>query len=156
MGNRKRRGLEPWARNDEAGRYAPVAYSLNRSAAFKALTGAQIRLYLFVVERRQYTIYLNAKGNGTAETSPAARWCDAKEVTPDCFFLNRALATAAGYYRESDSKAFYRDMNALKKYGFIDTVIDGKRCSPRGKSVYRMSERWKAYTRPRSPPEIRT
>ena len=150
---RKRGGLEPWeaVRRDDS--YTRTAKSLSRSAAYGELTGRQIRLYELAKERRQFTIYLNASGKATAATSPAVRWCGATGIGNDCFFLNLEIAVAAGYYRKDDPKAFYRDRKALGQYGFIDTVLDGKRCRPRGKSVFRMCERWKEYTRPRSPPK---
>lgn len=131
-----------------------VSYDLIDSPVWLALNVKQIALYMLAYRRRYYTIKQNT--NKRAEPGPAvspmARWPDAPNIGPDCFYLNFAIARAAGTYKASDRRSFYRDINYLVSTGILDKVIPGG-TSRKEKAVYRMGERWKEIQEP--PPQHR-
>lgn len=155
----KRPKLESWQTKNAAGGFIQLSYSMIEGAAFRELSARQVLLYLFTVRHRQYTVaILNGAGKGTAATSPAVRWCDAG-MPKDCFYLNKALGQASGIYTNEksgkyDARGFTRDRAALIRLGFIDEVIPGGKAGGGIKAVYRMSERWKTYTKARDRPTI--
>lgn len=156
---RKSAKAEPWATANGETAFIMLHYSLIDSPAFNALSVRQVRLYLFAVRHRNYTVReLNGRGKGTAATSPAVRWCAGGNVGRDCFYLNTALGRASGIYTNEktgkyDARGFKRDRAALVRIGFIDEVIPGAKVCGAEKAVYRMGERWKAYRKAREPPE---
>lgn len=152
MTRKKRATLEPWQASNARGQFVPLSYELVASDAFKALTKKQTSLYLFACQRRYATIKHNSGKLIDGDISPAGRWPTVPGVTGDCFYLNIAIATACGVYASDDRKTFYRDRKRLAVLGFIDVVIDGTRYRPKGKTVFKMSERWKAYHKDNKPP----
>jgi len=151
---RKRKHLEPWQAKGRDSSFVAVSYDLLDSPVWPALNAKQKDLYLFACRRRYYTISQNAnkrKEPGPA-VSPIARWPDAPTIGPDCFYLNFALARAAGFYKASDRSSFYLDINYLVSIGLLDKIIPGG-TSRKEKAVFRMGEHWKEIQEP--PPQPR-
>lgn len=148
----RRRGLEPWQAKTRDANFLIIAYDIMKAPAFKELSGRQIRLYLFAIQRRFFSIARSSMQHGAAAI-PAKRWPDAPQISSDCFFLNAALVISAGLYSKTKSKsgaaAFHDDVKKLVEVGLLDIVLAGKNGE---KSVYKMSERWKEY-KGRSPSE---
>lgn len=148
----RRRGLEPWQAKTRDANFLIIAYDIMKAPAFKELSGRQIRLYLFAIQRRFFSIARSSMQHGAAAI-PAKRCPDAPQISCDCFFLNAALVISAGLYSKTKSKsgaaALRGDVKKLVEVGLLDIVLAGKNGE---KSVYKMSERWKEY-KGRSPPE---
>ena len=153
---RKRKSLEPWQSAAPNGQYVRLAYDFLASPAYKALTKKQIGLYLLACQRRFFTIRHNAGTVLNGDISPLGRWDGVPGVTAECFYLNFAIVTACGVYAPYDRKSFYKDRIRLVEIGLIDMVIDGTRYKPKGKTVFRMSERWKTYHQEQPPPTNKT
>ena len=148
---RKRKSLEPWQSAAPNGQYVRLAYDFLASPAYKALTKKQIGLYLLACQRRFFTIRHNAGTVINGNISPLGRWGGVPGVTAECFYLNLAIATTCGVYAAYDRKSFYKDRARLVQLGFIDIVIDGSKYKPKGKTAFRMSQRWKAYQQEKPP-----
>lgn len=149
----RRRGLEPWQAKARGANFLLISYDIMKAPAFKELSGRQIRLYLFAMQRRFFSIARSSREQQGATAIPAKRWPDAPQISCDCFFLNAALVISAGLYSKTKSKsgaaALRGDVKKLVEVGLLDIVLAGKNGE---KSVYKMSERWKEYGG-RSPPE---
>lgn len=149
----RRRGLEPWQAKARGANFLIISYDIMKAPAFKELSGRQIRLYLFAMQRRFFSIARSSREQQGATSIPAKRWPDAPQISCDCFFLNAALVISAGLYSKTKSKsgaaALRGDVKKLVEVGLLDIVLAGKNGE---KSVYKMSERWKEYGG-RSPPE---
>ena len=104
---------------------ANIYMSMLLSAAWRALTAQQQRLYLYC--KAQY-YGEKQKPNGN----------------PLCFTMNQSKwAELYGLYEKSNAKGFYRDMSALIEKGFITCVECG--AITRTKSIYRFSSMWQNY-----------
>lgn len=149
----RRRGLEPWQAKTRDTNFLIISYDIMKAPAFKELSGRQIRLYLFAMQRRFFSIARSSREQQGATAIPAKRWPGAPQISCDCFFLNAALVISAGLYSKTKSKsgaaALRGDIKKLVEVGLLDIVLAGKNGE---KSVYKMSERWKEYGG-RSPPE---
>lgn len=104
---------------------ANVYMSMLLSAAWRALTAQQQRLYLY------------CKAQLYAEKQKPNN-------DPFCFTMNQSKwAELYGLYEKSNAKGFYRDMSALIEKGFITCVECG--AITRTKSIYRFSSMWQNY-----------
>lgn len=104
---------------------ANIYMSMLLSAAWRALTAQQQRLYLYC--KAQY-YGQKTKPNGN----------------PLCFEMNQSKWCGLyGLYEKSNAKGFYRDMSALIEKGFITCVECG--AITRTKSIYRFSSMWQNY-----------
>jgi hypothetical protein len=112
--------------------YVGIYRSMTESPAWKALTGDQVKLYIFCREQiaakqkpgHDFPMYEAYQGN-------------------DVFYMNWKKVQFLGLYRTNKDK-FYRDIAALCELGFIERLYYGK--SARQKSVYRYSSKWQEYT----------
>lgn len=104
---------------------ANIYMSMLLSAAWRALTAQQQRLYLYC--KAQY-YGQKTKPNGN----------------PLCFEMNQSKWCGLyGLYEKSNAKGFYRDMSTLIEKGFITCVECG--AITRTKSIYRFSSMWQNY-----------
>lgn len=104
---------------------ANIYVSMLLSAAWRALTAQQQRLYLYC---------------------KAQLYAEKQKPNNDhlCFTMNQSKwAELYGLYEKSNAKGFYRDMSALIEKGFITCVQCG--AITRTKSIYRFSSMWQNY-----------
>lgn len=141
MARKKVFRLEPWQAKAVQEPFIPIAMSLLKSTAWKALNKRQQALYNLAFFQRYPAIKESRKKDPNPDISPAARWPDYPQIGPDCFYLNFSKAVNNGNYRKYDRAAFYRDRKALIDKGFIDLVVDAGKMY-KEKSVFRMSSRW--------------
>lgn len=111
--------------------YVGIYRSMTGSPAWQALTGDQVKLYIFCREQiaarqkpgNDFPMYAAYQGN-------------------EVFYMNWKKVQFMGLYGTS-MRRFYRDMAALCELGFIDCLFNGKKY--RKKSVYRFSDKWQKY-----------
>lgn len=111
--------------------YVGIYRSMTGSPAWHALTGDQVKLYIFCREQiaarqkpgNDFPMYAAYQGN-------------------EVFYMNWKKVQYFRLYGANRSK-FYRDLAALCEIGFIDCLFNGKKS--RQKSVYRLSEKWQKY-----------
>lgn len=116
--------------NMQADTSSNIFESMLQSSAFRSLTPKQQILY----------VYLKAQLFG--KRKPQQDFPDVPSLQGDnLFYFNWSQAKDYGLYKETCSKNFYGDMEALIKGGFIDRIASGK--SNRTKTIYEFSSRWK-------------
>ncbi len=106
---------------------ANIFKSMLYSEAFRSLKTAQKILY----------VYCKSEYYGSRKPGK-----DHKELEADndLFYFNWDLALKNKLYAPSNSSKFYKDMQVLIDYGFIERVLSGK--GHKQKTVYRFSDKW--------------
>lgn len=91
---------------------------------------------------KQKVLYLYCKAQFFGKRKPGK---DYKEQFQDdgCFYFNWGKALEYGLYTEKSNANFYRDMQALEKWGFIEKLKSGQ--AHKEKNVYRFSDKWQKW-----------
>ena len=110
---------------------ANIYMSMLMSHAWRELTANQQRLYLYCKAQ-----YYGEKRKPTTDEYP--------QGNDQFFFMNQSKwCSLYGLYKENNRAAFYRDMEALIKNGFVTCIQSGK--TTRTKSIYAFSSKWQTY-----------
>lgn len=89
---------------------------------------------------KQQTLYLHCKLQYYGQSGRRA--VDPNDNTK--FYFNRALwCDTYKLYSRGNQNGFYKDMNILIEYGFINKIESGR--VTRTKSIYQYSNKWREY-----------
>lgn len=128
MGTRKK-PYEPKeyesARHGKSEKYAGMYLSMIESEAWRALTARQRDLYVHCKLQIHDGTLISDYGE-SAFTFNRYKWQKKYKL-----------------YTASNSRGFYRDMDALILKGFVDCIKQGQRTKE--KNIYRLSDRWQHY-----------
>jgi len=109
---------------------ANIYMSMMLSEAWRALTPAQVKLYLYckaqLYAEKKKPVLMNGESRNEFFTMNRGKWCNDYEL-----------------YKDNNREAFHRDMTALIEKGFIECIENGK--TRRVKSIYAFSEKWQSW-----------
>lgn len=111
-------------KNKIQGGFIAVTYDLLKSAAYRQLGGADLKVLLYAMQK------VKGYGHERYETQFAFTYAEAKRYG-------------------IPNSTFFRSMSRLHELGFID-VYDrgGLRCDQRTPTLYKLSKRWEHYNTP--------
>ena len=124
--------------------YLQICYGFMDSAAYRVLSGTEIRLLHFAL-RRDIAARLHAQRGGERDSLrfPTDKWELIQELHKGkgLFFLNLGLVCADGLYKKTNKNTFYGDREKLVALGFLEEIAP--QLYPGMKDVYALSGQWR-------------
>ena len=91
--------------------------------------------------KNQRFLYLCMKAQYYGKRKPGKDHPEIPELQADEFFyFSRLDAVKYGITKGNGNTEFYKDVDALERAGFIETVVNGR--ATKKKSIYRFSDKW--------------
>lgn len=149
MGRKNANSIGIASQAQKGQQYLQICYGFMDSAAYRVLSGTEIRLLHFAL-RRDIAARLHAQRGGERDPLrfPSDKWELLQELHKGkgLFFLNLGLVCADGLYKITNRNTFYGDREKLVALGFLEAITPRKEFYPRGecmKDVYALSGQWR-------------
>lgn len=149
MGRKNANSIGIASQAQKGQQYLQICYGFMDSAAYRVLSGTEIRLLHFAL-RRDIAARLHAQRSGERDPLrfPSDKWELLQELHKGkgLFFLNLGLVCADGLYKKTNKNTFYDDRKRLVALGFLEEITPRREFYPRGecmKDVYALSGQWR-------------